>query len=639
MAGVNYVINRTSYSIEFGWEANDNPYNTYWRVIRSTVSSFDPYVNLTDPHSDLYSSTAYSDKGLSPDTIYWYEVQAWNGDCSLGVSFNAPISIKTNPEPLNAIPDLTASPGDYVGAVKLNWTYQNNLSVGSSYYIQYSTTANENWNPIYAQVIVSTANSKLSTANCNIGGLDVGRDGTGNIISPDYYFSIWVSTASGVFSPLSNLANSSANTPLAGTDVQTNYSDGWRTTFNGAGNGTDIGYSVAKDNFENVYITGEHSNGSNKDIIVRKYNTSGGILWTKFYNSPNNSVDVSSGIAVDGSGNVYVTGYEERSDLGQYYNILVRKYDTNGLIQWTTTYNSPSSYSDDRGSDIAVDGSGNVYVTGYEERSDQKYYYNILVRKYDTNGLIQWTTTYNSPNNYDTNGNGIAVDGSGNVYVTGYEYYLGQGSNVRKYDTNGLIQWTTTYNSPSSYSEERGSDIAVDGSGNVYVTGYEQDSNIWVRKYDTNGLIQWTTTYNSPSKGSGIAVDGSGNVYVTGYEYYLGQGSNILVRKYDTNGLIQWTTAYNSPNDSDDRGNGIAVDGSGNVYVTGCENRADLGQAYNIWLRKYQQSSLNNPVITSVDVTTNTVTFNWADTNYESSYTVKTVDSWQLAVLPANTTT
>src|SRR5206468_3930175 len=144
------------------------------------------------------------------------------------------------------------------------------------------------------------------------------------------------------------------------------------------------------------------------------------------------------GIAVDGSGNAYVTGYENRSDLGQNYNTWIRKYDTNGSVLWTQTYNSPNN-DDDESFGIAVDGSGNAYVTGYENRSDLGQSYNTWVRKYDTNGSVLWTKTYNSPNNDDDAGFGIAVDGSGNAYVTGYENRsdLGQDYNawVRKYDT------------------------------------------------------------------------------------------------------------------------------------------------------------------------------------------------------------
>ncbi|MBI5623888.1 MAG: SBBP repeat-containing protein [Elusimicrobia bacterium] len=503
--------------------------------------------------------------------------------------------------------NLAAAVGPIVGSVNLTWQWPESLAPGGAYRIQYATYSSANWDYNNAQVVVATGPVTLGAGGAThiVGGLDVGRDGTNADISPLYYFRVFAKNNTGTPSLPSLTVQNKATLQALETTAFTDFGapgtpgGGWLSTVNDASNGGDYMYSVAKDNSGNVYVTGYLNDGPNPDTFVRKYNPTGSVVWTQYYNSPANNVDRGGDITVDGSGNVYVTGHETRPDLGQNQNIWVRKYDTNGLIQWTTTYNNPAD-SDDFGSGIAVDGSGNVYVTGNERRDDLSQGWNVFVRKYDTNGLIQWATTYNSPADANDLGYRIAVDGSANVYVTGYETRsdLVQGENiwVRKYDTNGLIQWATTYNSPAN-SDDEGQDIAVDGSGNVYVSGFErrddlvQGYNILVRKYDTNGLIQWTATYNSPANSDdsskGIAVDGSGNVYMTGSEMRsdLVQGYNIWVRKYDTNGLIQWTTTYNGPANGNDTSDGIAVDGSGNVYVSGGETVA--GQATNMWLRKY----------------------------------------------------
>src|SRR3989339_306203 len=152
--------------------------------------------------------------------------------------------------------------------------------------------------------------------------------------------------------------------------------------------------------------------------------------------------------------------------------------------------------------------------------------------------------------------------------------------------------WTKTYNGATN-GNDYGMGIAVDISGNIYVTGYEsvtgQGYNIWTRKYDSNGGEVWTRTYNgaanSTDSGIGIAVDDSGNVYVTGTEEITGQSYNIWTRKYDSSGTEVWTRTYNGAANSADAGRGVAVDSIGNVYVTGCETVT--GQSYNIWTRKY----------------------------------------------------
>ena len=107
--------------------------------------------------------------------------------------------------------------------------------------------------------------------------------------------------------------------------------------------------------------------------------------------------------------------------------------------------------------------------------------------------------------------------------------------------------------------------------------------------FAAEGDVIWTRTHNGTANqddcGYGIAVDSSGNVYVTGCEEVIGEKHNIWVRKYDSDGNELWTRTY-SGTAHDDDGYGIAVDGSGNVYVTGSE--AVTGESYNIWLRKYE---------------------------------------------------
>ena len=365
----------------------------------------------------------------------------------------------------------------------------------------------------------------------------------------------------------------------------------WTKTYNGTANDWDFGCDIAVDGSGNVYVTGyEWVTGEGTNIWVRKYDSDGNELWTRTYNGTANDEDEGYGIAVDGSGNVYVTGYEEVA--GELDNIWVRKYDSEGNEVWTRTHNGPAGL-DDGSYDIADDGSGNVYVTGYETVTGESN--NIWVRKYDTDGDVIWTKTHNgTASDYDV-GNGIAVDGSGNVYVTGAETVAGEQYNiwVRKYDSDGDEVWTKTYNGRDD-GNDYGYGIAVDGSGSVYVTGSEtvtgEEENIWVRKYDSDGNEIWTKTYNGTANGEdagrGITIDGSGNVYVTGYEEDTEESLNIWVRKYDSGGNEVWTRTYNGAANDDDEGYGIAIDGSGNVYVTGCERVT--GEEFNIWVRKYE---------------------------------------------------
>src|SRR6516165_2480766 len=119
-------------------------------------------------------------------------------------------------------------------------------------------------------------------------------------------------------------------------------------------------------------------------------------------------MDFASGIAVDASGNVYVTGYSGGSDSGNDFATI--KYNSAGQEQWVARYNGPSN-ADDYGNAIAIDGSGDVYVTGSSVDSVNGFDYATV--KYDNSGQQQWVARYNGPGNEDDEPYAMAVDSSG----------------------------------------------------------------------------------------------------------------------------------------------------------------------------------------------------------------------------------
>jgi len=245
--------------------------------------------------------------------------------------------------------------------------------------------------------------------------------------------------------------------------------------------------------------------------------------WVRRYNGPGNSGDEASAIALDGSGNVYVTG--KSWDSGTDYDYATIKYYPNGDTAWVRRCNGPAN-SGDEASAIALDSSGNVYVTGKSWDSGTKYDYATI--KYYPNGDTAWVRRYNGPGDKEDNAYAIAVDGSGNVYVTGKS--RGSGTNYDyatiKYYPNGDTAWVRRYNEPANFSDEA-SAIALDSSGNVYVTGKSRGGSTnydyATIKYYPNGDTAWVRRYNGPGNfddfAYAIAIDGSGNVYVTGWSY------------------------------------------------------------------------------------------------------------------------
>ncbi|MBP6973395.1 MAG: SBBP repeat-containing protein, partial [Syntrophorhabdus sp.] len=381
----------------------------------------------------------------------------------------------------------------------------------------------------------------------------------------------------------------------------------WHTFYGSSDD--DIGRGIAVDKDGNMYVTGRsyawgtpiNPHSGNEDIVVLKLDSSGDYLWHTFHGS-NDGDDYGRAIAVDKDGNIYVTGrsYAWGTPINLHSgnrDIVVLKLNSSGAYQWHTFHGSDNY---DEGSGISVDKDGNIYVTGgsyaawgtpmnpHSGGSD------IVVLKLNSYGTLLWHTFHGSSSN-DT-GNGIAVDNDGNVYVTGESYATwgtpitpysgGYDIVVLKLGSSGTLLWHTFH---GSNHFDYGNGIAVDESGNVYITGHSFDTwgtpinpysgacDIVVLKLNSSGAYQWHTFYGSSSSdiGYGIAVDTGGNVYVTGTSFdtwgtpinpYSGD-RDIVVLKLDSSGAYQWHTFYGSNNL--DEGYGSAMDKDGNIYVTG----------------------------------------------------------------------
>ncbi len=376
----------------------------------------------------------------------------------------------------------------------------------------------------------------------------------------------------------------------------------WAARYNGPGNSEDRAQAIAIDKSGNVLVTGfSQGSGTEYDYATIKYSTSGKLLWAKRYDGPGKNADIAQAVAIDGLGNVFVSGYSWGS--GTEYDYATIKYSAGGKQLWAKRYNGPGN-ARDWALAMAVDGSGNVYVTGRSEGSGTGIDYATI--KYDTNGKQLWVKRYNGRGNGEDWAWAMAVDGSGNVYVTGDSE--GSGSDLDyvtiKYNTNGKQLWAKRYNGPGNAKDWPWA-MAVDGSGSVYVTGQSggsgTDYDYATIKYNTNGKQLWVKRYNGPGNdedaADAVAVDGSGNVYVTGFSLGSGTENDYATIKYDTNGKQLWTQRYDGPAKGEDWASDMAVDGSGNVYVTGtCEGsstHADFATIkYNtngkqLWVKKY----------------------------------------------------
>jgi uncharacterized delta-60 repeat protein len=368
----------------------------------------------------------------------------------------------------------------------------------------------------------------------------------------------------------------------------------WVRSYNGSGNGDDFTRDIVLDSSGNIYVTGQSTgSGSDKDYVTIKYHPNGDTAWIRIYHGPANGNDVATAIAVDGSNYVYVTGYSDSTGTDQDYVTI--KYNPNGDTAWVRRYDGPGN-GDEYPSDIAVDSSGNVYVTGYSAGSGTASDYATI--KYLPNGDTAWVRRYNGPGNAVDRAWGIEIDGSGNIYVAGQSSGSGSSDDYAtiKYYPDGDTAWVRRYNSPKNGNDQAWH-IIVDGSGNVYVTGNSDSIGTGLDyvtiKYNPNGDTAWVRRYNGPGnvddRAWAIGVDGSGNVYVTGKSGGSGSLDDYATIKYYPNGDTAWVTRYNGPANGNDQAFSLALDSSGNVYVTG-ESQGD-GTGYDYCTIKYFQTS------------------------------------------------
>ncbi|MGH7495310.1 MAG: SBBP repeat-containing protein [bacterium] len=235
---------------------------------------------------------------------------------------------------------------------------------------------------------------------------------------------------------------------------------------------TDGASAMTSDKFGNIYVTGASSSllggHQNTDYATVKYDASGTQQWVARYKSPGNNYDLARAIAVDGSGNVYVTGNSGAHSECDYATV---KYNSAGSEQWVNRYDGPRDYSEDYALALAVDATGNVYVTG---ESGEDY----ATVKYNCAGTEQWFSRYQGPaNSYDV-AHALAVDDSGNIYVTGVS---GGDYATVKYDSTGTELWVARYNGPGNH-DDYATALVIDPVGNVFVTGSSGTI-----KYDSGG--------------------------------------------------------------------------------------------------------------------------------------------------------
>lgn len=361
------------------------------------------------------------------------------------------------------------------------------------------------------------------------------------------------------------------------------------------GTGNDFGRAVAADAAGNVYMTGSFSGSADfdpgagtttltsnggLDIFVAKYDKTGALVWARDVGGHGD--DIGAGIAIDSTGNAVVTG--------QFHKTVDFNPDAAATANLTST------------------GNGDAFVL-----------------KLDKDGKFVWAKDFGGRGT--AAGLGVALDTTGNVYTAGYfkgsadfDPATGAGHSVKltsgpsgaafvsKLDKDGNFVWAKQMRGSIADDMARAQDIAVDSSGNVFVTGFFagivdfdpgkgtsflrstgegtdlNERDIFVTKLDTTGKLVWARRMGGKGvdKGTGIGVDAAGNLYVSGFftaradldpgaaTNFIAShgGSDAFLTKLNSEGSSVWVKTFGASQDDQAEGH-IAFDALNNVYITG----------------------------------------------------------------------
>ena len=319
-----------------------------------------------------------------------------------------------------------------------------------------------------------------------------------------------------------------------------------------------IAHSVTTIN-NNVYVSGV--SGQNQIIA---YDSVGNLLWHKNKSCVSNS---NSGIVADSSGNLYVT--TTIYDGTRYYAHLA-KLDSSGSSVWQVRFGTTSDNT--YVANICRTPTGVVIVGDTVDSSRRAF-----IASYDTSGTLLWQRgfvlsqggTYNSA--YFS---GATADSSGNVYAVGAVSVTAGGRRVLyvKYDSSGAIQWQYVMGGGGYISTGVG--IARSSSGEIYISGYGNyraggsvDFCIW--RLNSSGTVTFSgAALGTNMLGSGIVIDSQDNVYVSGFDNNT--NGKIILAKLNSNLSWQWiNTVARSPINTDSYAYGICLDAKTNLCFTG----------------------------------------------------------------------
>jgi uncharacterized delta-60 repeat protein len=258
----------------------------------------------------------------------------------------------------------------------------------------------------------------------------------------------------------------------------------WVARYSGPGNNPDRAWAIAVDSNDNIYVTGDSTgSGTGLDYATVKYSPSSNQpIWAARYNGPDNGDDLGYVLAVDSNDNIYVTGYSTGSATDRDYVTIKYAPDSEQPV-WVARYNGPGNSADQPyHSALAVDSNDNIYVTGGSFGSGTGEDYATIKYPPDSNEPV-WVARHSGTGDGNDRAWAIATDSNDNIYVTGICYrpyyhffytYRDVYTTIKYSPDSNQPVWVAGYRS-SWHPNHSPEAIAVDSNDNIYATCYIED--------------------------------------------------------------------------------------------------------------------------------------------------------------------
>ncbi|MEY4937006.1 MAG: hypothetical protein RIS64_3365 [Bacteroidota bacterium] len=370
-----------------------------------------------------------------------------------------------------------------------------------------------------------------------------------------------------------NTVTDPGNANILVTKYQPDGTIAWQRVAGGSAGLNDYGVAVTIDNQNNSYIAAAMTAQNGLfDFAVLKYDADGLLQWTATWDGSNHLHDIPTAITLDDAENIIVTG--GTTSFTQQLNYAVVKFNSAGTRLWTTTYDHANLY--DFPTAIQKATNDNIVVTGASANAPNSWdYATILVN--GATGQIENVNRVNVPEMGLDQPLAVARDNQNNLFITGYNEKEGN-KNIQtvKLNSNFGLEWIQSYDAGGL--EDMAKSIGCDAFGNVYVAGHsktaqEGNSSI-VLKYDTQGNLLWKQTYKphtyDGARAADIKVMPTGDFYLSG-TIQKGNETDFATLKYNKDGEIEWEKRFNGS--GADEVTTIKADNDGNVYVSGISER------------------------------------------------------------------